>query len=908
VSVAPTLEVRLAPLAAEGVPDDSAVTAAVRAYMVDARAHLRGLHEGGASGRAVNEANAALVDRLVIGLFGLAERAASREAGASRTGDSRLCVAAVGGYARRELCVHSDVDLLLLYRRRLDETVRGVAERLQRWLWDAGLTVGCATRTLDETLALADEDATVRWAVLDTRVLAGRAELGRELVETLAEDLRGRAERLVDEQRAAVAERHLKYGESLYLLQPNVKEGAGGLRDYHAAYWAARVSHPETREPADLARIDVLTPSELAEYGQALDFLWRVRNDLHLTAGRAADQMTFDLQESVAEHLGYGAASAPGPELPVERFMRDYYRHARAVESLSQLLLELCARHVRAAPEPRVVREVEEGFRIAEGHLEVPDAAHLRARPVRLLLAFEVAQRHDVSLSRTAGRLVRENLDLVDEAFRRDPEATAAFERILAAERRVMRTLLAMNELGLLAVWWPEWEHIVCRWQHVIYHTYTVDVHSIFLVEELRRLWQGKYAAALPELTDLVRAVADRPVLFLGCLLHDIGKGRGGNHSQRGLALARACLERMGVDEVRRDRVLFLVEHHLLMAHVAQRRDLSDPKLIAEFARTVGDRENLRNLYLLTFADIRASSRTAWSEWKGQLLGELFERTAELLETEGGEEEAAAQIEALVAARREAGTRELRALGVAESRIEAYFDMMPRRYFVAHNAQQIARHAMVMLSFTPERVVSTQVRSMRGDFSELIVVTRDVHGLYATVCGVLAARWINILASHVYTTRTGLALEIYRLATPPGPPEERHEVWRAVQSTLHGVLSGVVDVRELLRRRGRPVGVTASPSKEPPRVSISNAESDFYTIVDVTANDRIGLLYDLTRVLADQGLEIFVSRASTILDQVADTFYVKDADGKKLSDPARIERLREALLAAARGPEEVRGG
>jgi [protein-PII] uridylyltransferase len=882
------------PLAALSAADDSAVAAAVRAYVAEARARLRALHEAGASGRALNEANTAAVDALVVALHRLAE------------GGERICVSAVGGYARRELCVHSDVDLLLLYRGALDDRVESVAERLQRWLWDAGLVVGSATRTLDETLALAEQDATVRWSVLDARPLAGDAALARELLSRLEAELRTRAEALVAEQRAARAERLLKYGESLYLLQPNLKEGAGGLRDYHSAYWTARVAHPDVHTPADLGRVDLFTPAEAAEYELALDFLWRVRNDLHLASGRASDQMTFDLQEQIAERLGYAGDADPAAELPVERFMRDYYRHARANQSLSELVIDLCARRVRGTPAPRVVREVEEGFRIAEGHLEIPDAEHLRRRPVRLVLAFEVAQQNDVPLSRTARRLVREALGLVDDGFRGDRDVTASFERILASERRVMRTLTAMNEVGLLGAWWPEWDHIVCRWQHVIYHTYTVDVHSIFLVEELRRLWRGKYERALPELTDLMRAAADRPVLFLGCLFHDIGKGHGGDHSRRGIDLARACLDRIGFDPERRDRVLFLVEHHLLMAHLAQRRDLSDPKLIAEFASTVGDRENLRNLYLLTFADIRASSRTAWSDWKGELLAELFERTAELLETEGGEEEAALQIEQLVASRQEAARRELGNLGVAEAKIEAYFDSMPRRYFVAHNAQQIARHAMVMLSFTPEKVVVSQVRSMRGDFSELILVTKDVHGLYASVCGVLASRWINILASHVYTTRTGLALEIYRLATPPGAPEERRETWRALQAALHAVLSGESDVRELLRTRRPPLGLSPpSPSKEPPQVELSNAESDFYTIADVTANDRIGLLHALTSAIADQGYEIYISRASTILDQVADTFYLKDADGKKITDPAKLERLGAALLAAARGPEEA---
>jgi [protein-PII] uridylyltransferase len=344
------------------------------------------------------------------------------------------------------------------------------------------------------------------------------------------------------------------------------------------------------------------------------------------------------------------------------------------------------------------------------------------------------------------------------------------------------------------------------------------------------------------------------------------------------------------------------------MSHLAQRRDLSDPKLIVDFARSVGDRENLRNLYLLTFADIRASSRSAWSDWKGQLLTELFERTSEFLETGDDDPQRAVElIEARVERRQEAARRELRALGVADSKVQAYFDDMPRRYFMAHSAQQIARHAMVMLSFRPDRVVTTRVRSMPGDFSELIVVTRDVHALYAKVAGVITARWINILGSHVYTSRSGLALEVYRLTTPAGPPEQRRDVWRGLESALHHVLSGVVEVEELLARRRRPLGAAESPSREPVTVSVSNAESDFYTIVDVSANDRLGLLYDLTRTIADAGLEIYISKASTILDQVADTFYLKDADGKKILDRSVLDALRVALLQQALGPREKAG-
>jgi len=883
---------------AAGSAGESEGGPAVRAYLRAVHERVADLHRRGHPGRAVNEAHAAMLDELVVRLF---ERAAA--AAAAGQGGRGLAVAAVGGYGRRELSLHSDIDLLLLYRGPADAHVGGVAERLQRWLWDAGLTVGCATRTLEETLSLAGEDATVRTAVVDARPLAGEVEPVQELGRALRRLLHGRARELVAEQAAALAERHARYGESLYLLQPNVKEGAGGLRDYHSAYWVARVTEEDVGGLDDLASVGLLTPAERSEYAAALDFLWRVRNQLHLDTGRCTDRMSFELQEQVAQRLGYGDGPDDGAELPVERFMGDYYRNARSIQTLSELVIEQCAARVRPAS-ARVIRPVEGGFRVVEGQLEIPEASHLREDPRRLLAAFEVAQRYDVPLSRMARRLVRENLELVDDAFRRDPAMAESLLRILAAPHRVSRTLSALNETRLLGTYLPEWEHIVCRWQHVIYHTYTVDVHSIFLVEELRRLWKGHHEADLPELTALVRDVEDRAVLFLGCLLHDIGKGRGGEHSLRGRDLARLCLERMGVAPERRERVVFLVEHHLLMAHLAQRRDLSDPRLIVEFARTVGDRTNLRNLYLLTFADIRASSRDAWNDWKGQLLRELFQRTSEFLEAGGDDPHRAVElIEARVEQRREAARRRLAELGVSEGAIRAYFDDMPRRYFVAHGAQQIARHAMAVLGFQPEQVVATRVRSMRGDFSELIVVTRDVHGLYARVAGVLTARGLDILGSHVYTTRSGLALEIYRLATPPGGPRERREAWRGVESTLHGVLSKVVRVEDLLARRRRPVGVTPSPSREPPRVSISNAESDFYTIVDVSANDRLGLLYDLTRTLAEEGLEIYISKASTILDQVADTFYVKDERRRKVVDPERLARLRASLLAVVGAPE-----
>ena len=880
---------------------DADVAAAVRAYRAEARAHLEALHRSGAAGQLLNETNSDLTDRLIRRLFRLAD--AEYYAGGAEFGQ-RLCVVAVGGYARRELSIYSDVDLLFLYPRRMSPYVEHVTGKVQMWLWDGGLTVGCATRTIAETLDLSSEDATVKTAILDARFLVGDTELFHEFTDSLREETSSDKEKFLTERLAALSEGHKKYGESLYLLQPNVKEGAGGLRDYHNAYWAVRAAHPTTHGLDDLLHFGLLTESEMEQYRSAIQFLWRLRNELHLISKRKNDQMSFEHQEQVAAAWSYGASNADDEDLPVERFMRDYYRHARVVQNLSELTIEQC---LARAAKPRArppARDVADGFRVADSHLEIPHAAHLRERPVRLLTAYAVAQDERVQLSRTARRFVRENLELVDERLRRDPEASAAFLRILEGPHRVMRTLTEMNEDQLLSAFLPEWAQIFCRWQHVIYHIYTVDVHTLFLIEELRRLARGDYEEALPELTTLMREVGDISVLFLGCLLHDIGKGLGGDHSNRGAEGARSCVERLGLSPERVERVVFLVRQHLLMSHVAQRRDLSDARLIVDFARTCGDRENLRNLYLLTFADIRASSPTGWTEWKGQLLRELFERTSEFLETGSDDPRVALeQIEARVERRQEAARGELRGLGVGEARISGFFSIMPRRYFVSHAPRQIARHALVVLAWAPERVISHSVRELRGGISEFLLCTADVHGLYATVSGVLAAKGINILGSHVYTARSGLALEVYRVATPTGGPEEQREIWKAVASMVQASLSGVLELDEMIRRRRRSLLKSAPlpPAPRPVEVAISNAESDFYTIVDVSANDRLGLLYDLTRTIASHGLEIYISKAATVMDQIADTFYLKDGEGKKILDPERIEHLRQDLLRAAEG-------
>ncbi|HVH18393.1 MAG TPA: [protein-PII] uridylyltransferase, partial [Myxococcota bacterium] len=642
------------------------VPVAARTYLAEAREYLRARHAAGNSGRDVNRAHSDLIDGLVRRLFELSEAQYLNEGAES----SEFCVVAVGGYARREMSIHSDVDLLCLYRDQITPYVKTVAERLQTWLWDAQVTLGGAVRTTSDTISLARGDATVATSLLAPRFLAGSGMLFHQFTRMVQDRLLDRPEAFIKGLIEATGARHTRYGDSLYLLQPNVKEGAGGLRDYHAAWWAMQAALPGARNRSDLLHQGLLTHQEMSGMVEALEFLWRVRNELHLFVGRKHDQMSFDLQEHIAQAFGYEGEGSDG--LPVEGLMRDYYKHARNVLNSSSLVMEQCLARV-AKPRRRRVREIEDGLRVADGQLEIPHGLQLRRDPLLLLRAFAVAQRHDVPLTRKARRLIRENLDLIDDEYRRSPAAVKLFFDILRAERRVTRTLLAMNEVGLLARFLPEWDHIVNRWQHVMYHTYTVDVHSIFLVEEARRLWKGDFEKELPSLTQLVRDEDDLVPLILGCLLHDIGKGFGGDHSPKGAVLARTCLERLGADPELIDTVVFLVAEHLVMSHIAQRRDLSDPRLVLEFARTVGSRSRLRLLYLLTVVDIRAASKKAWTEWKGSLLQELFEKTSELLETGADDMERASELfERRVETRRVTATDELREKGIPDAAIEEF--------------------------------------------------------------------------------------------------------------------------------------------------------------------------------------------------------------------------------------------
>ncbi len=870
----------------------------VRGYLDAVRGYLLGLHDECTPARRVNEDHAELIDRLIRKLF---RRAEDQYFERFPRLNYRLSVVAVGGYGRRELSLGSDIDLLFLYSGKINPYVETLTEAITHRLWDAQLTVGVATRTIADCMRVGREDLSTLTSYLDARFLIGAPGLYAELDREVRAHLKERGREFVDGKLEEMRARHERFGESVYLLQPNLRESVGALRDYHTAMWTARAAQWEVRRPEHLLLHGFVNAEELDELLAALDFLWRARNQLH-RSGRKNDRLHFVAQEQLAEHLGYRGGDGI---LPIEELMRSYYIHARAIARLTRRVIDHVLRSNRIRPDTprRVPHALADGFALVDGQLEIPYASLLEERPVRLLSAFAVAQDHDVELSVRAQRLVHQHLHLIDDAFRKDPEAAALFRQILRAPMRVYRSLAVMDELGLLGAYLPEFGCLVGLWQQDMYHTYTVDVHSLFLVEQLRRLWKGNFQEELPFATALVREAPKLEILYLSCMLHDIGKGLGGGHSERGAAMIPAIAQRLGLTEEEQESVEFIVREHLTMSRMAERRDVHDSRVIVNLANLCASRERLRSLYLSTIADIRSVSPEAWTTWKGGLLESLYRNAAEWLEA--GEEVSDATRVYLERAMRRAEEMRLAAAdqmvanGEDKERVEEFLDVVPPRFFLDHSLSQITSQIAAALDFLDsEALVGVYPFHPEGDGGEfwgIAVLARDRPGLFSQVAGVLTVCGHNILAAHVYTTRTGLAIEIYQVSPIAGGAEEEALEVERIQTRLAALLSGAQDVgvRPSQPRDVRPRTLRV----QPPSVRIANQDSDFYTIIDVSTNDRPALLFDITRTLSDLGLEIVMSRAATRADRVTDAFYVTDR-GRKVTGEERHREIEERLLDA----------
>lgn len=872
------------PPLAEALGESAPRSARVRGFVDAARRHVRAVHEAGAPGVSVVDLWTRLVDHTVMALF----RVLAREHGLD---GQPLALLALGGYGREELSPHSDLDLLVLRREGLDPGP--FVEGLLYPLWDAGLDVQAVARTLEENIEVSRGDSRSRSSLLEARFLAGDPVLSaayqRQVVEgeIFAREVRA----FVEAKLAEMESRHRRYGSTVYLVEPNVKEGEGGLRDIQTALWIAKVRF-KVRSAAELLHKGVVPPGEIEALSLSRDFLLRVRNHLHFLAGRREDRLTCELQDVTAPFLGYRESEGiPG----VERFLQSFYASANGVGHFTRAVIRrACA---GLLPRPAALkapsREVTPGVRLRAGEIYLSASAVSR-RPLTLLSAFEAAQVHDAELSPQALEVVRENLHLVDDRFRRDPEAVEMFLRILRNPRRVATTLMRMHDVRFLDRFIPEFGRIFGRVQRDLYHAYPVDVHSLFAVQELRRMARGEYVEEFPTLSRLSREVKRQDILYLATLLHDVGKGEGHDHAERGAEIALAVGDRMGFGSEDLAYLVFLVGNHLLLSHTSQGRDLHDDELVREFARKVKSPEALKMLYLLTVADIRAVGPGAWSSWKDLLLGELYDKALQVLETgpmDGGL--ADDRIRDVEDRLRKAAD----GITSGEDAEDFLAGVDHPQYLLSHPVEALARH--LSLYGRRDEDPAVEVRTVHTqDYTEALLLTRDRPGLFACVAGLLAAHGINILSAVLNTRKDGWALDVFHLSSPLGGvlEEERFTRWRR---DLEAVLRGGVAFEEVAGRKlRRPPGLRRPRPRLRARVTLDNGASRRFTVLDLKAADRLGLLYDVARTFAERGLSIRLAKIATNIEQVSDSFYVERIAGGKLTDPGEIAALETALLAA----------
>jgi [protein-PII] uridylyltransferase len=864
---------------------------APRAYVKSGRQILLEKHRAGYGGLEVVSAYSTMMDHLIRYLFEIVSNDFVRRYPSQ---NQSCAVIAQGGFGRGELNPYSDIDLLFLYSWKVSPYVEAVTERVLYTLWDAGLQVGHATRTVAESIRLSASDMKVKTALLDARYLCGDYALHGEFEQAVESRLvKRRVNRFVQEKLEENRVRHASYGGSVYLLEPDVKDGEGGLRDIHTARWIARVKG-NARDLDALALKGFVASSDVAKLKSSQDFLLRVRNELHFSAGKHQDQLTFEEQEKVSRALGFeGEGTLKG----VEVFMRTYYLHAAQISRLTASIIHRITDFSRPLLGGlySFARTLREGVGVSQGQLSITKPSILDADPGNLIAVFTDMQKQHCELSHETRELLRERAGRIDEGFRRSAAANLPFFEILKWKERVYETLLEMHGCEILGAFIPEFGRLLCMVLHDAYHIYTVDQHSLKLIKEIEMLKAGAYNDSLPLLTQLAREADKIELLYLGLMFHDIGKGFGGGHSEIGARLVRPIARRMRLNADDGALVEFLVRHHLLMTHTAFRRDLEDPKTIFDFAKTMGTINNLKMLYLLTFADVKAVGPDVWNPWKASLLGELYIKALNLLEeVEKGEFER----EDVRAALRRIQSRVRRQLSKDHpvEKVNHFLETMPERYFLSTAENEISAHFELMEEFSGEAAVTRVEHFPERDCSSVAICTRDRPGLFASITGSLTALSLDILNARIFTSSDGRILDVFRVSHR-GRPElvMAEQKWAKFRSTLDGVLEGKVDVARLVENSQRSLFLQRHAPKVSTVIQTDNEASDNFTIVEVFTEDQIGVLFKIAYALHQLGLSIHVAKISTNVDQVADIFYVTDERGEKIWDQARLDSIRLSL-------------
>ena len=872
------------------------IVSLLRGALDDGRAEVaRRFVEKPSSGHECCSGQAFLVDQLVRLIHDHVVRDVYPSA--NRSTGERLSIMAVGGYGRAEMAPHSDVDIAFFTPTRLAPWCEQVIETILYFLWDLGLKVGHSSRTPDDMVRMAKDDLTIRTSLLEGRFLWGDSDLYEETRRRFfLEVVAGTERKFLSEKLEERSARHKRMGDSRYVVEPNVKDGKGGLRDLQTLYWIGKYIH-QVRSGADLVEVGLLTKLEYRSFRRAESFLLAVRCHLHMITGRAEDRLTFDLQRQVAQRMNF--ADRPGKSA-VERFMQFYFLQAKRVGSLTGVFLD----HIDQQFAQRRVRRgllagfmararTVKGYRVFGGKIEAPSDDWFAKDPVRLIEVFQIAEAEGLEVHPATMRQADRDSGLINAKIRKDPRANALFLDLLAGRNDPETVLRWMNEASVFGKFVPDFGRVNAQMQFDMYHHYTVDEHTIRAIGLLSRIERGELAEDHPRATQLIHKVASRRAAYVAVLLHDIAKGRGGDHSELGGDVAEKLCPRFGLDQDETDLVAWLVRHHLLMSATAFKRDLTDPRTIENFVIEVQSVERLRHLLMLTAVDIRAVGPGVWNSWKRQLLGELSDAAQERLRLghmpHGRKERVAFKKETV------AGL-----MGDKANLIGEFDRIFGDAYWVAEPEEIIARN-LVQYSVARglEEELSIHCEYDEGRGATLVsVIASDHPGLFYRIAGGIHLAGAQIIDARIHTTRNGWAVDNFLIQDPLGKPFHEPEQIDRIKRSIADALANRIELAPQLAKRPLPRS-RAGAFDVRPRVIFDNQASNKYTVVEVNARDRPALLNRLARSLFESQLVVYSAHITSYGERAADNFYVTDLLGNKITATERLKAIEGALLDAA---------
>ncbi|WP_375249812.1 [protein-PII] uridylyltransferase [Sphingomonas sp.] len=867
-------------------------SAILRDALAAGRAEIsRRLEAHPSRGLEAANAQAYLIDRLLIVL---ADFTTQRLYPLSNpTASERLLLIAVGGYGRGEMAPFSDVDIGFVTPWKQTPWAEQVIESMLYTLWDLGLKVGHSSRSLDEMVRQANGDVTVRTALLEGRYVWGDEGLYADATRRFRDEVRrGTERRFIADKLEERNLRHVRMGDTRYVVEPNVKEGKGGLRDLHALFWIGKYVY-DVQRAVQLVELGLFTREEYRLFHRAENFLWAVRCHLHLIAGRGEDRLTFDYQREIAERMRY--AARPGKPA-VERFMQFYFLQAKTVGSLTGLFLahleERFTRRRYKLPALRRAPQRLNGFVIDRHRIALPDEDFFREDPVRLIEVFALAAQQKREIHPLALRCATRDAKLA-ASVRRDPRANALFLDLLTSRNDPELVLRWMNETGVLGRFVPDFARVVAQMQFDMYHHYTVDEHTIRAIGLLSRLEKGELRQDHPLPTALIDQIVSRRVLYVAVLLHDIAKGRGGDHSILGAEVAERLCPRFGLTPAETETVAWLVRWHLLMSATAFRRDLADFKTILDFAEIVQSPERLRLLLVLTVVDIRAVGPGTWNGWKGQLLGTLYDNAEEVLRLGHKQRGRVERLEAKQADLAQA-------MGWDDEALAAYVRRFPEAYWIAEPSDVLAHNAAFVHSAGNQPLqIDAQVYLERGA-TLITVYAADHPGLFSRIAGAIHVAGGNIIDARIHTTRDGMALDNFLVQDPLGRPFDEAGQVERLKTAIADALAGRGKLTDRLKAKPLP-RARADAFRIEPNVLVDNKASNRFTVVEVAARDRPALLNQLAYALFVSKVTIHSAHVATYGERAVDVFYLTDLTGDKLTPGTRVRTLEKRLLAAAAG-------